>query len=171
MDPDRSPRDIVAAAAEDARLARAEFDDARRWFARAGEQHREPLGAEVWVFDPAFGHVLLIEHRWRGWVPPGGAVERGETPRAAAARELAEETGVALPLLPQPAAVAVRSYGPGWAPTLGLSYAAVCDLSVPLRPEPGQHAAWTPLAEPWRSSFADDRARMCAYAEAARDQR
>ncbi|GAA1288165.1 NUDIX hydrolase [Streptomyces javensis] len=44
------------------------------------------------------GEVLLIE---RGWEPykgsyalPGGYVDRGETSRQAAARELAEETGV-----------------------------------------------------------------------------
>ena len=42
----------------------------------------EPLAAEVWVTDPAFGHVLLVKHRVRGWVPPGGKVEPGETPRA-----------------------------------------------------------------------------------------
>ncbi|MEU8268458.1 NUDIX domain-containing protein [Sphaerisporangium sp. NPDC049002] len=29
---------------------------------------------------------------WRGWVPPGGEVGAGETPRAAASRELREET-------------------------------------------------------------------------------
>ncbi|WP_105967836.1 NUDIX domain-containing protein [Streptomyces geranii] len=52
---------------------------------------------------------LLGRHRVRGWVPPGGKVEPGETPRTAAARELAEEAGVASELLPVPAAMAVRS--------------------------------------------------------------
>ncbi|MGI8528004.1 MAG: NUDIX domain-containing protein [Geodermatophilaceae bacterium] len=53
-----------------------------------------PLAAEVWLFDQSLEQVLLVRHRWRGWVPPGGTVEPGETPREAAARELFEETGV-----------------------------------------------------------------------------
>ncbi|MER7664604.1 NUDIX domain-containing protein [Streptomyces sp. NPDC096193] len=43
-------------------------------------------------------------------MPPGGKAEPDETPRAAAARELAEGTGVRADLLPRPAAVSVRSY-------------------------------------------------------------
>ncbi|MFK3735975.1 NUDIX domain-containing protein [Streptomyces sp. NPDC088090] len=44
------------------------------------------------------GHVLLIERGWDphkgAWALPGGHVDPGETSRAAAARELAEEAGV-----------------------------------------------------------------------------
>lgn len=82
-----------------------------------------PLAAEVWLFDENLEYVLLVKHRWRHWVPPGGTVEPGETPREAAARELREETGLRVPLLALPAAVAVRSYHQEWSPTLALSYA------------------------------------------------
>ncbi|WP_308301037.1 MULTISPECIES: NUDIX domain-containing protein [unclassified Crossiella] len=100
----------VEAAVADARLAVLEFDDARAWLERARQKPLEPLAAEVWVTEPSYRHILLVRHRVRGWVPPGGTVEPGETPRAAAARELAEETGVPGELLPVPAAVTVCSY-------------------------------------------------------------
>jgi 8-oxo-dGTP diphosphatase len=41
------------------------------------------------------GQVLVIAHRrLRTWLPVGGELEPGETPLEAAARELAEETGL-----------------------------------------------------------------------------
>ncbi|UNO40726.1 NUDIX hydrolase [Streptomyces sp. MST-110588] len=50
------------------------------------------------VVTTADGYVLLIERGWdpfKGqWALPGGHVDPGETSRAAAARELAEEAGV-----------------------------------------------------------------------------
>lgn len=151
------------AAVADARLAVLEFEDARTWLDRARQGPMEPLAAEVWVTDPAFGHVLLVKHRWRGWVPPGGKVEPGETPRSAAARELVEETGLRGELLPVPAAVSVRSYRADWSPTLGLSYAAVIGRDVPLGGERGQPPAWIDLDEEWQSAFPEDRDRIRAY--------
>lgn len=55
------------------------------------------LTADV-VVTTTDDHVLLIERGWAPfegqWALPGGHVDPGETSRAAAARELAEEAGV-----------------------------------------------------------------------------
>lgn len=59
-------------------------------------------GASVIARDVG-GQVLLVRHSYgpAGWALPGGGVRRGETPAAAAARELHEETGcTALTLKP-----------------------------------------------------------------------
>jgi 8-oxo-dGTP pyrophosphatase MutT (NUDIX family) len=69
-----------------------------------------PFGATVVVFRRHLAHTeLLLLHRahhgpdyegdW-AWTPPAGARLPGEEIAACAARELAEETGLALPLVP-----------------------------------------------------------------------
>jgi 8-oxo-dGTP diphosphatase len=155
---------VLEAAVIDARLAVVEFDGARRWLAAARCGPMEPLAAEVWVFDEDLTRVVLVQHRWRGWVPPGGKVEAGETPRRAASRELFEETGLRAELLPEPTAVAVRSYHPDWPVTLGLSYTAVVDAAAPLVAEAGQPAAWMRLDDAWESYFPDDPSRIRQHA-------
>ncbi|HEY9474607.1 MAG TPA: NUDIX domain-containing protein [Mycobacteriales bacterium] len=169
----------MQAAITDARMAVREFDGARQWLAREVRRAAmsttpavpmAPFAAEVWVFDRDLTQVLLVRHRWRAWVPPGGTVEPTETPREAAARELFEETGVRADLLPLPAAVAVRSYRRDWSPTLGLSYAAIVDAAVPLAPENGQPAAWTPLDRDWQTYFAEDPDRIRWHARWMADQ-
>ncbi|MER5640153.1 NUDIX hydrolase [Kitasatospora sp. NPDC002227] len=160
-----SERSLTAAAA-DIRQAATESDHAQTWLARADPRRMPPLAAEVWVFDEELTHLLLIRHRWRGLVPPGGTVEPSETPREGAHRELFEETGLRLTLLPGVAAATVRSYRSGWAPTLGLAYTAVTSRSTPLNPEPGQPTVWTSLAEDWATAFPEDSARVRAYAAA-----
>jgi 8-oxo-dGTP pyrophosphatase MutT (NUDIX family) len=81
----------------------------------------------VAVFVVWDGKVLLHWHRKLGmWLPPGGHIERDELPDEAAAREVLEETGVAVELLGErrddvedpiqlhrPAGVQLENIGPG----------------------------------------------------------
>lgn len=58
--------------------------------------HETTVAAVTLVSDRA-GRVLLVDAPHRGsWEAPGGWREPGETPRAGAAREVAEETGLLL---------------------------------------------------------------------------
>ena len=145
-----------------------EFDGARAWLRAALAGAVEPLGAEVWVLDPALEQIVLVRHPWRGLVPPGGKDEPGECPRDGAARELAEEAGLRPRLLERPAAAAVRSFGPGLAVSLSLSYAAIGDPEQPLIAEDGQPAAWMRLDQGWDSCFPDDVLRIRRYVQLLR---
>lgn len=66
----------------------------RRWW-RIAKVRLE--GCRILAFD-AQDRVLLIRHSYGSgkWLLPGGGIARGEAPLAAAQRELAEETGLAL---------------------------------------------------------------------------
>lgn len=57
---------------------------------------RFPIGAAVLIRDEQ-GRILLIQQTYRSssvWLPPGGWVDRGETPQEAASREAWEEVGL-----------------------------------------------------------------------------
>jgi argininosuccinate lyase len=57
------------------------------------------MAAAVGLFDEA-GHVLLVHQNYgrRRWSLPGGVLEPGESPHAAAVREVEEETGLRVEL-------------------------------------------------------------------------
>jgi ADP-ribose pyrophosphatase YjhB (NUDIX family) len=60
-----------------------------------GGRYRRTEGAHVLATDTE-GRVLVVRTTYLGpgWMLPGGRVERGETPHAAAVRETLEETGL-----------------------------------------------------------------------------
>jgi 8-oxo-dGTP pyrophosphatase MutT (NUDIX family) len=68
------------------------------------------VGGRVVIIDPDERVLLIherIEHDQVHWLTPGGGVEPGETPREAAIREAAEETGIAVALGPDAESVLV----------------------------------------------------------------
>jgi 8-oxo-dGTP diphosphatase len=121
------------------------------------------LATNAWVLDADGARLLLVRHRVLGWVNPGGHLDDGEAPAAGAARELFEETGLALapvsesPMLVRAAVFPARGDDPAhwhW----NLHYLFRGDPAAPLAPEPGSPVAWFPvesLPEPRVGDLAD----------------
>jgi len=61
---------------------------------RGAESELPPVPASLVVVVHAGAVLLMLDRRRRQWELPGGMREPGETGREAAARELAEETGI-----------------------------------------------------------------------------
>lgn len=79
----------------DIALARKILQRFWRW------QRALTLGARGIVVDE-FGQVLLVRQTYtKGWLFPGGGVEKGETIEMALARELFEEAGIKLTAPPE----------------------------------------------------------------------
>lgn len=124
-------------------------------------------GAAVVLVHDGEGHVVLVRsHSRPGWAPPGGKREPGETIRACAVREVAEETGLQLdPVLLSPVGyerVVVRAgeQVPPW--DAGDNHIAVYAARVsrrPVRPvaDDVAEAGWVPVdtvrqqcgSQPW----------------------
>jgi 8-oxo-dGTP pyrophosphatase MutT (NUDIX family) len=96
-------------------------------------QVRRPLviGCQIVAVNPQ-GEVLLVRHSYGSprWMLPGGGLARGETPIAAAIRELAEETACTL-LRPVVVAVTRRR----WHGTVNLQHVIVGTGSNTPRPD------------------------------------
>lgn len=69
------------------------FLDPAAWFAQLA---RVVVSAGALITDPA-GRALVVKPNYRpGWSLPGGVCEHGEPPHLGSAREVLEETGLAI---------------------------------------------------------------------------
>jgi 8-oxo-dGTP diphosphatase len=128
-------------------------------------EHRQPaLAADCVVFDPQ-GRLLLIRRKnppFQGqYALPGGFVEYGETTEQAAARELAEETGLT--------AVALSLVGvysdPGRDPRQHIVSIAYLVRVADFVPRAGDDAAGAEFVANWqRETLAFDHNRIVAGA-------
>jgi len=108
------------------------------------------LATNAWVFDERGERLLLVRHRILGWVNPGGHLDDGELPADGAARELAEETGLAevvaqrRPALVRANVFPAGASGPAhwhW----NIHHLFLADPAAALTPEADAPVAWFPV--------------------------
>lgn len=130
----------------------------------AAERHR--FAIVVHVLLSCDGAILLLRRAGTGmadghWAPPGGHLEPGETPRAAAVRETREETGLELDAGQLVAVGAVHFLAGGGGLNL-LFHAPLAARTTPrFHPATADAASWWPRAElprpvvPWLETALD----------------
>jgi 8-oxo-dGTP diphosphatase len=103
------------------------------------------------------GRCLLVFDRWKqSWELPGGARDEGETPREAALREVAEETGEQLESLEYLGVVRIRLAADG-REELGAIYQSHVDRPHPFVPNDEiEKLTWWNPADPLTDADAPD---------------
>ncbi len=78
------------------------------------------------------GRVLLVNHpRYQKWIPPGGHIELDEQPEEAVIREIAEETGLDVELMPDKPRAPIHEDGVNF--LLAPNYIDIHDANPPHR--------------------------------------
>jgi 8-oxo-dGTP pyrophosphatase MutT (NUDIX family)/nitroimidazol reductase NimA-like FMN-containing flavoprotein (pyridoxamine 5'-phosphate oxidase superfamily) len=132
------------------RAALAALADRLEWGTDLFDEWADPRHVTASAFVVSSRGVILHRHRRLGiWVQPGGHVDAGESPEAAAGREVREETGLVTSPFRDGGLFHVDVHaGPRGHTHYDLRFVLLSDGSDPA-PGPGEspEVAWFPLAE------------------------